>query len=99
MQCALQNKKQLKNFSLYLKQYKNLLLQSSAQKFSQVGNFADMDTIEFREMLEFWFNWQVFNIRKDVSKYIVLAKLSEALLGFSKNLNKKLILQSLFLNI
>ncbi len=79
--------------------YKILARQSIGEKLMAVNKYAELESFELMENFRVWLNWQLIFLTKEPKNFLKLSAIAQALAGLRMNLNKKMVLQSLFLKI
>lgn len=83
----------------YISSLGQLSQSSVAERLLAIAEYADLETEELQKVLQTWLFWQKFNLKTQILGFSRLQRLMDALEDLGQNLNKKLILQNLFLNI
>ncbi|MBI5530318.1 MAG: AAA family ATPase [Candidatus Doudnabacteria bacterium] len=82
-----------------VEEYKSLIKAKSGERLARLSEIAENENEELEEKFKDWLSWQLAALHKNPGDYLKVQALSEALSGLKKNLNKKLVLQSLLLKI
>jgi DNA polymerase-3 subunit delta' len=95
----LEDKKSLFNDESTLKDYQDIGKMQLGEKLISISKFSDKENSELEQDFQLWLNWQLGQLGHQPKSYTKLQALSDALLGLKQNYNKKLVLQSLFLQL
>jgi DNA polymerase-3 subunit delta' len=98
-------KKLSENKVLFLKEkeiieeFKKLKKQPLGEKFSGISALAEMESMDLEKNLLSWFLFQTQALKSEPKEAAKVHALAEAIFALRKNMNKKLVLQSLFVKI
>jgi DNA polymerase III subunit delta' len=98
-------KRLIEDKEFYIKQkslierYKGIVSQKLGEKFLNVTELGQAETVELRESLLLWTFWQTAKLPKFPEEYVKVQALAEAWNSLYLNKNKKLLLQTLFQKI
>lgn len=79
--------------------WQSLRQSSLGARFLAIGQYADMETESLENLMLSWLFGEELNLEKNPRDFPVLTALLEALSGLRQSLNKKSVLQTLFLKI
>lgn len=79
--------------------YQTLGAQPAGEKLMAVGEYAEQESWELAENFQLWLNWQLSALASEPNNFLKLSAITQALAGLKANLNKKMVLQNLFLKI
>lgn len=82
-----------------LKEWERIRTGNLVVRLSQVPRFADMEEAGLADLLNCWLNLQSDELAENPSRFRSVNALLRALQGLRQNLNKKLLLQNLFVNL
>ena len=82
-----------------VEEYKSLVKAKSGERLARLSKIAENENEQLEEKFNGWLSWQLQALHKNPGEYTKVQALTEALAGLKKNLNKKLVLQSLLLKI
>ena len=72
---------------------------NSAEKILAIKEYSELENSDLATVLQLWLDGEHQNFANHPENYKILNLLVQSLAGLKKNLNKKLILQKLFLNL
>ncbi len=95
----LQNKEKLSLAEQSINEFETLKASPVSGRLLAIGKIAEQESFELKKMLTTWLMWQKDKAGQDPSSFKIMNYLLNALDELGTNKNKKLILQSLLINL